>query len=268
VEPWNAFCDNRDTNKTPRPILDPYEKIRFMIEEAEHLKIPSLLTDTRHKSTWVLLGRRTAKDKPHLREKFVYDPATKEIIGRTPDSARPLLSWDQFMECERLARKAGILLGQAGSVEIDQLFDIISETTFDAAKEGANPATAVWTAETERVLRTKSGKEFRDLQAQRSAAVSPFLAVMNRGVESHAKVDGWLRYLDGSGKQDPLREKLTQQRQELSALLETCVAAQQGAAANYQNAFEAFRRAYVDYHNLIRDNFESVRQRVANSWRK
>lgn len=266
VEPWNAFCDNRDTNKTPRAILDPYEKIKFMIDEAERLRMPSLLTDTRHKSTWVLLGRRTSKDKAHPREKFIYEPGTGQIIARTPDSARPLLSWEEFMDCERRARKAGILLGQAGSVEIDQLFDIISDTTFDAAKEKKNPATAIWTAETERVLRTKVKQETSDLQAQRSAAVSPFLAVLNRAIESHARIDGWLRYLADFGKTDSLRDQLTKKRQQLSSLLELCIAAQAGDGAGYKKTFAEFRTAYLDYHNLIRDNFEAVRDRVAQQW--
>ena len=104
------------------------------------------------------------------------------------------------MECERLAREAGIILGQAGSIEAPQAFQIIGETTYDAAKQKCNPASAIWTAETERVLRTASSQELGDLQLERSAAVSPFLAVVNRGQESHAKVDGWLRYLEERGK--------------------------------------------------------------------
>ncbi len=266
VEPWNAFCDNRDLNKTPRAILDPYEKIKFMIEEAERLKMPSLLTDTRHKSTWVLLGRRTPKDKPHPREKFILEPGTSEIIARTPDSARPLLSWEQFMDCERRARKGGIMLGQAGSVEMEQLFAVISDTTYDAAKEKKNPATAIWTAETERVLRTKVRQEVADLQAQRSAAVSPFLAVINRAIESHARMDGWLRYLTESGKHDPLRDELAKRRQRMFALLEMCIAAQPGKGGEYKKAFAEFRTAYLQYHNLIRDNFAAVRERVAERW--
>ncbi|MBZ5520642.1 MAG: hypothetical protein LAP21_00075 [Acidobacteriia bacterium] len=266
VEPWNAFCDNRDPNRTPLAILDPYEKIKFMIEEAALLNMPSLLTDTRHKATWVLLGRRTPQDKPHPREKFVYDSATGEIIGRTPDSARPLLSWEQFMDCERRARKAGIILGQAGSVEISQLFDIISDTTYDAAREGKNPATAIWTAETERVLSTRASQEGRDLQAQRSAAVSPFLAIFNRGVESHARIDGWLRYLAGSGKPDPLRGQLAEMRQKLSSILDKCMTAQTTDGKAYKQAFAEFRTAYLEYHNLLRDNFGAVRQRVASKW--
>jgi len=266
VEPWNAFCDNRDLSKTPRAILDPYEKIKFMIEEAELLGMPSLLTDTRHKSTWVLLGRRTAKDKPHLREKFIYDPLTNAIIARATDSARPLLSWDQFMDCERRARKAGILLGQAGSVEIDQLFDIISDTTYDAAKEKKNPATAIWTAETERVLRTKAKQSTGDLQSQRSAAISPFLAVFNRAIESHARMDGWLRYLGDFEETDSLRATLAEKRGRLVSLLETCIAAQAGDGI-YRKAFADFRAAYLEYHNLIRDKFAAVRKSVADRWR-
>lgn len=268
VEPWSAFVDNRKTNRTPRAILDPFEKIKFMIEEAELLKMPSLLTDTRHKATWVLLGRKRPLDQPHLRERFIKDSETGEIIGRTKDSARPLLNWDEFMQCERLARKAGVLLGQAGSVEVGQLFQIISETTYDAAREGLNPATAIWTAETERVLRTRSGEVVGDLQTQRSAAVSPFLAVINRGMETHAKIDGWLRYLENAGTTDPLRKDLQRRRQVLADVLDDCIRAQRNDPKAYQGYFDTFRSSYLEYHNILTSSFNAVRERVAESWRR
>src|SRR4030042_2066807 len=153
IEPYSAFVDNRDRNRTPRPILDPFEKIKFMIEEAKTLGSPSLLTDTRHKTRWVLLGSVDKDLEPHVRE----------AIG-----AVPLIGRKKFMECERMARDAGTLLGQAGSIETAQIFWMMSETTLDAAKERKNPATAIWTAETERVLRRADGSTLRgDLQAQR-----------------------------------------------------------------------------------------------------
>lgn len=266
VEPWSAFVDNRDPDRTPRPILDPFEKIKFIIEEAAELGIPSLLTDTRHKETWVLLGRKTKEDEPHVRERFVADPETGDILGRAPDSAIPLLSWKEFMECERFARKEGILLGQAGSVEMDQLFRIISETTFDAAKDGKNPATAVWTAETERVLRTGTGGG-ADLHSQRSSDISAFLAVRNRAEESHAKVDGWLRFLAEVGQGDPaLRQDLENRRGELQELLERCLASQRHDPSRYQRDWDAFRDEFVEYHSLIKDNFRRIRDQVAASW--
>jgi hypothetical protein len=266
VEPWDAFADNRNPERTQRAILDPFEKIKFMIEEAQLLKIPSLLTDTRHKNKWVLLGRKTPQDQAHLREKFITGP-NGEFVGRTSDSAIPLLSWEEFMECERLAREAGILLGQAGSIEAPQAFQIISETTYDAAKQKCNPASAIWTAETERVLRTASGQELGDLQLERSSAVSPFLAVVNRGQESHAKVDGWLRYLEERGKGEPgLRQDLNTRRDQLAGLLETCIQSQQRDRGRYQESWDAYRRAYLEYHNLIKSNFGRVRQQVADLW--
>lgn len=266
VEPWDAFADNRNPERTQRAILDPFEKIKFMIEEARLLKMPSLLTDTRHKSKWVLLGRKTPQDQAHLREQFVTGP-NGEFLGRTKDSAIPLLSWEEFMECERLAREAGILLGQAGSIEATQAFQIISETTYDAAKQGRNPASAIWTAETERVLRTASGQAVGDLQLQRSAAVSPFLAVVNRGQESHAKVDGWLRYLEDKGKGEPeLRQDLNTRRAQLAELLETCIQSQRHDRGRYQESWDAYRRAYLDYHNLIKSNYGRIRQQVADLW--
>jgi hypothetical protein len=277
VEPWNAFVDNRNPDKTSRPILDPFKKIQFMIEEAKLLKMPSLLTDTRHKEKWVLLGMKSPSDEAHARERFIRDQRNGTILGRTNDSVIPLLTWEEFMECERLARKEGILLGQAGSIEGEQVFKIISETTYDAAKEGKNPATAIWTAETERVLRT-GAIIASDLQQERSAAVSPFLAVINRGNESHAKLDGWLRFLaelKNRNKYDgKLKIELDNERKNLSGLLDSLLENQivwkkSGRASDlskYQKSWENYRREYVKYHFLIKDNFRKVRDLVSSAW--
>lgn len=273
VEPWSAFVDNRRVDRTPRAILDPFGKIKFMIEEAAFLGVPSLLTDTRHKSTWVLLGQKTDKDEAHLREKFVVNEATGKKIGRTRDSAIPLLSWDEFMKCEKLARQRGIILGQAGSIEVGQAFKIIAETTYDAAKDKCNPATAIWTAETERVLRTRGGKVAGDLHTQRSSSVSPFLAVVNRGYESHAKLEGWLRYLEEvNRKKRALRTELEARRQKLVVLIEQVVTAQRAIQAenrieNYQKHWDAFRDEYLAYHRLIKENYVPIRDEVASLWR-
>jgi hypothetical protein len=275
VEPWDAFVNNRDPNRTPRAILDPFEKIRFMIEEARELGMPSLLTDTRHKETWVLLGRKTEVDEPHPREDFIRDPATQSPVCRKQGSAVPLLSWQEFMECERLARHAGILLGQAGSIETPQVFRILSETTYDAAKEGKNPATAIWTAETERVLTTKSRSPGADLQSERSAAVSPFLAIVNRSFESHAKLEGWLHYLDDLGRGDSaLREDLKRRRAAVNELLQEVSNAQADVRNNptvdfqsrYQSAWDQFSAEYLAYHALIKRNFVRIRDDVARAW--
>lgn len=274
VEPWNAFVDNRDPTRTARPVLDPFRKITFMIEEAAVLGAPSLLTDTRHKETWVLLGRRTETDEPHRREHFLVDQATGEVLGRTPDSAIPLLSWAQFMECERLARAAGIVLGQAGSIESEQAFRIISDVTLDAARQGRNPATAFWTAETERTLHVGAGADGgRTLQQERSSDVSPFLAVVNRGYESHAKVDGWLRFLadraeDGEAlaRNNKLRADLANRKDRLDDLLASCLAGQRHDPATYQLSWDAFRAAYVEYHDVIKSSFLAVRRQVESAW--
>jgi hypothetical protein len=274
VEPWNAFVDNRDPNRNPRAIIDPFEKIKFMIEEAKELGIPSLLTDTRHKEKWVLLGRKTPDDEPHPREQLVKDAQSDVILGRTTNSALPLLSWKELMKCERLARKAGVLLGQAGSIERDQVFRIISETTYDAAKEGKNPATAMWTAETERVLRTNIGAR-SDLHRERSSVLSPFLAVINRGIESHAKLDGWLRFLNYRGVNvKKLQHDLEDTRKKLTVLLERCLANQQEwrqtpspkTLANYQEAWDQYSKEYTKYHNMIKKNFVKYRDAVASEW--
>jgi hypothetical protein len=277
VEPWNAFVDNRNPDKTSRPILDPFKKIMFMIEEAKLLKIPSLLTDTRHKEKWVLLGMKSPSDEAHARERFIRDQRNDTILGRTNDSVIPLLTWEEFMECERSARKEGILLGQAGSIEGEQVFKIISETTYDAAKEGKNPATAIWTAETERVLRT-GAVIATDLHQERSAAVSPFLAVINRGNESHAKLDGWLRFLAELKKRDrydgKLKIKLDIERKNLSGLLNSLLenqivwkkSARASDLSKYQKTWENYRQGYVKYHFLIKDSFKKVRDLVSSEW--
>jgi hypothetical protein len=278
VEPWNAFVDNRNPDKTSRPILDPFEKIKFMIEEAKLLKMPSLLTDTRHKEKWVLLGMKSPSDEAHARERFIRDQGRNgTILGRTNDSVIPLLTWEEFMECERLARKEGILLGQAGSIEGEQVFKIISETTYDAAREGKNPATAIWTAETERVLRT-GAVIASDLHQERSAAVSPFLAIINRGNESHAKLDGWLRFLAELKKRDryngKLKIELDNERKNLFGLLNSLLENQNvwkksmraSDLSKYQKTWENYRQEYVKYHFLIKDNFKKIRDLVSSEW--
>ena len=264
VEPYSAFVDNRNRQKTPRPILDPFDKIKFMIEEAEVLGSPSLLTDTRHKHQWVLLGSVDKDMKPHIRE----------AIG-----AIPLIGNKKFMECERMAREAGILLGQAGSIEADQIFRIMSETTSDAAQDGMNPATAIWTAETERVLRKADGSSLRgDLQSQRRAAIMPYLSITNRAMESHAKLNGWLEFLASKGQGDEkLRGALLEKREKLTALQEKYLEVQSklGAApdddsaavlAEYKKAWGVFYSEFRDYHAQVKSNFKTVRDKVAEIW--
>ncbi|MBE0636507.1 hypothetical protein IH601_10970 [Candidatus Bipolaricaulota bacterium] len=266
IEPFSAFVDNRDRSRTPRPIVAPFEKIKFMIEEAQVLHAPSLLTDTRHKSRWVLLGSVDGDLAPHVRE----------AIG-----AIPLLGHETFMACERLARKAGILLGQAGSIEADQIFWIISDTTLDAAQDGLNPATAIWTAETERVLRRADGSTLRgNLQEQRRAGILPYLAVVNRTSESHAKLNGWLEYLATKGTGDEsLRLSLHEKREALQRLQDALLDAQSKLAlepgedsdaerADYQRAWNVFSDAFQIYHTEIKDNFMRVRDRVEQAWAK
>lgn len=266
VEPYSAFVDNRDKTKSPRAIIDPFEKIKFMIEEADFLGAPSLLTDTRHKSQWVLLGAVDGDLEPHLRENEQFGATS--LIGR-----------EKFMECERLSREAGILLGQAGSIETDQIFWIISDTTLDAAKAKSNPATAFWTAETERVLRRADGSSLAgDLQSQRRANVMPYLAVTNRAYESHAKVDGWLRYLDSLGQgNETLRQSLLDQKERCEVLQENVVQAldnlgdtpdddSPAAREAYTNAWDEFTNAFSAYHTAIRENFQTMRDQVAAAW--
>ncbi len=266
VEPYSGFVDNRDKTKSPRAIIDPFEKIKFMIEEAAVLGAPSLLTDTRHKSRWVLLGAVDGDLEPHLRE--------NEQFGATS-----LIGKKKFMECERLAREAGILLGQAGSIETDQIFWIISDTTFDAAKVRSNPATAFWTAETERVLRRADGSSLAgDLQSQRRANVMAYLAVVNRAYESHAKVDGWLRYLETIGQgNETLRQSLLDQKAGCEELQENVLQASDNLGDTpdddsaevreaYVKAWDQFSNAFNAYHALVKDNFKTVRDQVAAAW--
>jgi hypothetical protein len=263
LEPWSAFVDNREPSKNARAILDPFEKVKFMIEEAGRLGMASLLTDTRHKHRWVLLGAKSGDFPKHPRE------------GPGVDS---LLSWKEFMECERLARKANLLLGQAGSIEVSQIFRIISETTYDAAMEGANPATAFWTAETERVLRSEHVPEAQgDLQAQRSAPVDPYLAVVNRIYESHAKVDGWLRFLITSRKGHAaktssltrVQEQLLESKRKAEDAQDDLLRLLNGTknTKELQAAWDACRNAYTAYHKAVRQQFAKVRAAVAGEWK-
>jgi hypothetical protein len=263
VEPYSAFVDNRDRQKTPRPILDPFDKIKFMIEEAKVLDSPSLLTDTRHKHKWVLLGSVDKDMKPHVRE----------VIG-----AIPLMGFKKFMECEKMARKAGILLGQAGSIEADQIFRIMSKTTSDAARDGMNPATAIWTAETERVLRKSDGSSLQgDLQSQRRAAIMPYLCIINRTMESHAKLNGWLEFLASRGKEDEkLRGMLLEKREKLNILQEKFLEVQNkldsrpddptAVLEEYKKVWGVFYTEFLDYHTQIKIHFKTVRDRVAEEW--
>lgn len=262
LEPWSAFVDNRNPNRNARAIVTPFSKVRFMIEEAKRLGMPSLLTDTRHKQHWVLLGARDNDFPPHPRE-----------VG----DVTSLLSWKEFMECERLARRANILLGQAGSIEVSQIFPIISETTFDAAQDALNPATAFWTAETERVLRSPHAVEIHaDLQSQRSAPVDPYLAVVNRIYESHAKMDGWLRFLATRYKNNSpeangflrLQEKLQTLKQKAEAAQEAVleILAQNKGSQQATEAWNDCREAYTTYHHAVKKEFAAVRKQVASQW--
>jgi hypothetical protein len=263
LEPWSAFVDNRDPNRNARAIITPFSKVKFMIEEAQRLGMPSLLTDTRHKQNWVLLGARDKDFPPHPRE-----------VGKVTS----LLSWKEFMECERLARKANILLGQAGSIEVSQIFPIISETTYDAAQDALNPATAFWTAETERVLRSSHAVETHsDLQSQRSAAVDPYLAVVNRIYESHAKVDGWLRFLatrykgNSSEKEGVLRlqknlQTLKRKAEESQDAVLAILAQKKESKHKAAESWEDCRQAYTTYHNAVRKEFAAVRDEIAKQW--
>jgi hypothetical protein len=266
VEPWSAFIDNRREGKTGRAIADPFEKVRFMIEEAAKLGMPSLLTDTRHKETWLLLGAKSGDTDPHPRE-----------MGHVTS----LLSWNEFMQCERLARHNGIFLGQAGSVEMSQMFRVISETTLDAAREGRNPATAIWTAETERVIRKpKTQTTAIALQRERSADVSPFLAVVNRAEESHARLDGWIRFLEewqasDRGRVSPLaalRERLTGLYQGVLTAQDILVLAEEDIARGSKDldrvrrCWVEYRRKFLEYHRTIRENFLQIRDQVEAAW--
>jgi hypothetical protein len=263
VEPWSGFVDNRNPNRNARTIITPFSKIRFMIEEATRLGMPSLLTDTRHKHNWVLLGARDNDFPPHPRE-------NKKVTS--------LLSWKEFMECERLARKANILLGQAGSIEVSQIFPIISETTYDAAQDGLNPATAFWTAETERVLRSPHARAASaDLQSQRSAPVDPYLAVVNRIYESHAKVDGWLRFLAKRSKTNAaektgfldLQKHLQQLKQTAEDAQEAVlvILAKTNGRREAVQAWDECRQAYTAYHGAVKSEYAAVRNKVAEQWR-
>jgi hypothetical protein len=127
------------------------------------------------------------------------------------------------------------------------------------------------------VLSTGNNRLGVSLQSQRSAAVSPFLAVINRGFESHAKLDGWLRYLNGLNKGSEalsLREHFQKQRTIVNAQLLHLLEAEEkwressgkDYKAEYQEAWDQFCKVYFDYHRLIKDNFLQIRTEVEKSW--
>jgi hypothetical protein len=117
-----------------------------------------------------------------------------------------------------------------------------------------------------------------DLHQERSAAVSPFLAIINRGNESHAKLDGWLHFLAELNKRNrydgKLKIELDNERKNLSGLLDSLLENQivwkkSGRASDlskYQKTWENYRREYVKYHFLIKDNFRKVRDLVSSEW--
>ena len=263
VEPWSAFVDNRNPNRNARAIVTPFSKIRFMIEEAKRLGMPSLLTDTRHKQNWVLLGARD-----------------KDFPGASARSWRCNLA--AFVEGVHGMRKTGAQgrhpAWTGGSIAVSQIFPIISETIYDAAHDALNPATAFWTAETERVLRSPHAVEaHRDLQSQRSAPVDPYLAVVNRIYESHAKVDGWLRFLatrykDNSPEKDGflrLQKNLQTLKRKAEDAQEAVLAALAEKNGSRQKATEAWtdcRQAYATYHDAVKKEYAVVRNQVADQW--
>ncbi len=266
VETWSAFVDNRDPSKNARAVITPFSKIKFMIEEAERLGMPSLLTDTRHKAHWVLLGAKGGDFPKHPRE---------------GNGTTSLLSWKEFMECERRARKAKILLGQAGSIEVSQVFQIISESTCDAALDAENPATAIWTAETERVLRSPYARLTREsLQAERASDVEPYLAVINRIYESHAKVDGWLRFLAMRRKRNKKEHQRTVQLQKrLLGLKKKAEKSQNGLlriisqrggsppVRQVQRAWNDCRDVFTEYHKAVKAEFVPTQKSVELEWK-
>lgn len=267
VEPWSSFVDDRlldeENPKNARAIEDSFQKIRFMIEEAQVLGMPSLLTDTRHKHHWVLLGAKSGDFPPHPREK---------------EDVTSLLSYREFMECEQLARDANILLGQAGSIEVSQIHRIFSDLTYEAAKDGKNPATAIWTAETERVLRHRYEGAAGALHKERSANIDPFLAVTNRIFEAHARLEGWLRFLieryHGNkrlrGVMEARRHKLSEAQNAALERQDALLRALSNSASSeiITSGWEACREAFVKYHELVRTGFRETRTRVQRQWER
>jgi hypothetical protein len=98
---------------------------------------------------------------------------------------------------------------------------------------------------------------------------------MNRGIESHAKLDGWLRFLNYKGVNvEQLQEDLEDRRKKLTGLIERCLEDQQKwkqtpsstTLADYQKAWDRFTEEYIAYHNIIKKNFVKYRDAVATEW--
>ena len=106
----------------------------------------------------------------------------------------------------------------------------------------------------------------------------PYLAVTNRANESHAKLNGWLEYLQSKGQGDEkLRGSLLEKRELLESLQnkyldagaklgETPANDSPEVLAEYKAAWEEFRAAFCDYHAQIKKHFKPVRDQVAELW--
>jgi hypothetical protein len=110
--------------------------------------------------------------------------------------------------------------------------------------------------------------------------VSPFLAVVNRAEESHARLDGWIRFLEewhasDRGRVAPLaalRERLTGLQQDVLTAQDTLVLAEEDVARGSEEldrlrrCWVEYRQKFLEYHRTIRENFLAIRDQVEAAW--
>ena len=95
-------------------------------------------------------------------------------------------------------------------------------------------------------------------------------------MESHAKLNGWLEFLETLGKgNEKLRSLLLEKRELLVVLQEALLEAQSKLGSNsntpdglktYKSAWLEFQYSFRSYHELIKSNFKSIRDKVAEVW--
>ena len=100
----------------------------------------------------------------------------------------------------------------------------------------------------------------------------------NRAMESHAKINGWLEFLESKGRGDEeLRNKLLEKRKDLLSLQENYLEAQSKLGSKpeddhpddlntYLNAWDEFKNYFIEYHDELRSRYNEIRDAVSEIW--
>jgi hypothetical protein len=54
----------------------------------------------------------------------------------------------------------------------------------------------------------------------------------------------------------------------LGDVLDDCIQVQRNDPKAYQEHFDTFRSAYLEYHKILSGSFNAVREKVTESWRR